>query len=125
MPGTILLVEDHPISRRNVAGFLSRFGYHVVEAGTGEDAVELIREQDNFDVVITDLRMPGQVNGLDVLACQSRVCPGKGAILLTAFGSDQIKDQALSLGAVFMDKPVNLQELLQEVENFASPQRSL
>jgi CheY-like chemotaxis protein len=71
MAGTILLVEDHSVSRRNMAGFLTRNGYQVVEAPTGEEAVQLIKDVDHFSVVITDLRMPGTVNGLDVLAYQS------------------------------------------------------
>jgi CheY-like chemotaxis protein len=117
MCGSILLVEDHALTRHNMAGFLSRCGYQVVEAETGEDALQLIKDVDNFDVVITDLRMPGMVNGLDVLAYQAKVSPGTGAILVTAFGSEDIKDQARSLGAVFIDKPINLRSLLQEIRN--------
>jgi CheY-like chemotaxis protein len=59
MPATILLVEDNPLARRNMTIFFKIHGYDVFEAQRGEEALELIRDVDNFDVVITDLRMPG------------------------------------------------------------------
>lgn len=118
MPGSILIVEDHTVTRRNMVGFLIRSGYQVHQAPTGEEAVQLIKNTDNFDVVITDLRMPGTVNGIDVLTYQNQVSPGTGAILVTAFGSDHVREQARALGAVMMDKPINLHTLLQEIQSF-------
>lgn len=75
MGGNILLVEDNHLSRQNMAGFLTRYGYRITEAETGEDALQLIRDVDRFDLVITDLRMSGMVNGLDVLVYQPQVSP--------------------------------------------------
>lgn len=121
MAGNILLVEDNQLARQNIAGVLSRHGYQVTEAQSGEDALKLIRDVDRFDVVITDLRMTGMVNGLDVLAYQTQVCPGRGAILITAFGSDDVKEKARLLGAVYMDKPIRFANLLGEIKSFTAP----
>jgi len=72
MPATILLVEDNPLARRNMMLFFKTHGYEVLEAQRGEEALRLIRDMDNFDVVITDLRMPGMVDGLEVLRVQTK-----------------------------------------------------
>jgi CheY-like chemotaxis protein len=121
MAESILLVDDNRLSRRNVAGFLSRFGYKVTQAENGEDAIQIIRDINHFDVVITDLRMPGSVNGLDVLEYQIAVSPGKCGILVTAFGSDHIRKHVHELGASYMDKPIRLTELLEEIRKRQSP----
>ena len=52
--------------------FFKTHGYEVLEAQRGEEALRLIRDMDNFDVVITDLRMPGMVDGLEVLRVQTK-----------------------------------------------------
>ena len=116
MEKRILLVEDDSHARRNVARFLEYSGFHVSEAENGEKAVDLIRAIDNFDVVITDLRMPGMIDGLDVLSCQSQVSPGTHAILVTGFGSKEIQLRANALGIVYMEKPLLLQNLLSAVK---------
>ncbi|HEY7168788.1 MAG TPA: response regulator [Candidatus Binatia bacterium] len=120
MAAKILVVDDNHLSRQNIAGFLSHCGYSVMQAASGEDAIQIIRDIDNFDVVITDLRMPGSINGLDVLEFQAGVSPGRCCILVTAFGSDQIREQVIALGAVYMDKPIRLTDLLQEIQNLKS-----
>jgi DNA-binding NtrC family response regulator len=116
MPRSVLLVEDSSLARRNIATFLERAGYQVAQADTGEDALRLLQTSGNFDVVVSDLRMPGMINGLDVLSFQSRIAPRTGSILMTAFGSDQIRDQTRELGASYMEKPIKLNSLLQEIE---------
>mgnify|MGYP003575685525 FL=1 len=121
MPATILLVEDNPLARRNMTLFFKTHGYEVLEAQRGEEALKLIRDVDNFDVVITDLRMPGMVDGLEVLRVQNEVSPGTKTILVTAYGSNQIKFQAAELGAVYLDKPVQLDDLLVHVRQLTSP----
>jgi CheY-like chemotaxis protein len=121
MPATILLVEDNPLARRNMTIFFKTHGYEVLEAQRGEEALRLIRDVDNFDVVITDLRMPGMIDGLEVLRVQNEVSPGTKAILVTAYGSNQIRYQAAALGAVYLDKPVQLDDLLLHVRQLTCP----
>jgi len=67
------------------------------------------------------LRMPGMVDGLEVLRVQNEVSPGTKTILVTAYGSNQIKFQAAALGAVCLDKPVKLDDLLVHVRQLTSP----
>ena len=106
----ILFVEDDMVARRNIALFLRLSGYEVYEAESGESAVNLLMRT-KFDVVISDLNLPGQLNGLDILRRLRETRQNIDAVLITASGSDEIKDQASSLGAVYMEKPIQLEEL--------------
>jgi DNA-binding NtrC family response regulator len=111
MSCNILVVDDEPLARRNIARFLERAGHRVREADTGEAAIDLIREHE-FKTVISDLRLPGEMNGLDVLKHQNLTDPGKRLILITGFGSDEVQSAAKELGAVYLEKPLSMRGLL-------------
>jgi DNA-binding response OmpR family regulator len=115
MPCSILLVEDEPIARRNITLFLQQAKHKVHEAETGEAAVSLISRM-QFNNVICDFRLPGRMNGIDVLKRQQEASPGKRLVLITAFGSDDVREQAEELGAVYMEKPLSLGELLANLD---------
>jgi DNA-binding response OmpR family regulator len=112
----LLLVEDDRLSRRNMALLLERANHQVYQAETGEAALDLLSTTD-FQVVVSDLRLPGTTNGLDVLRRQRNKLPGSRLVLLTAFGSDQARSQAESLGALYREKPILLADLLSCVGN--------
>ena len=73
MPTRDLLVEDDILTRRNTAIYLRRAQLEVDEAANGEEAMHLITSIDKYDVLISDLRMTGVTDGLDVIACQQRI----------------------------------------------------
>ena len=62
----ILLVEDEALIRVMVADFLADEGFEVTEARDGEEAVRLLDTVGGFDVLFTDVRMPGMLDGIDV-----------------------------------------------------------
>ena len=62
----ILLVEDECLVRVTLAEMLGEAGYDVVEAATGDEACCLIQEVNGFDVLLTDIQMPGSADGIDV-----------------------------------------------------------
>ena len=70
----------------------------------------------NFDVVISDLRLPGNINGLDVLRHHSKTLPGKRLVLVTAFGSNDVRVAAEELGALYIEKPISMIALLASIE---------
>jgi two-component system response regulator (stage 0 sporulation protein F) len=114
----ILLVEDDPTSRRNIAVFLRLVGYEVYEAEDGEMALRLLPSM-QFDVVISDLNLPGKLNGIDILGALKTLPRKIDAILITGAGSDEVRSRAKSLGAVYMEKPVQLKELEQAIQQRA------
>ena len=106
----ILFVEDDAVSRRSIAHFLRLSGYEVHEAENGEAALRLSSTM-QFDVVISDLNLPGKLNGIDILAALKAITRKIRAILITGRGSEEIKRRANSLGAAYLEKPLQLQEL--------------
>lgn len=120
MATRVLLVEDDILTRRNTALYLRRSELEVEEAANGEEAVHLISTIDKYDVVVSDLRMPGMTDGMDVIASQLRVSPQTACILVTAFGSRQLQAQAESLGVVYLEKPITLPDLLSKITDLTA-----
>ena len=115
MSCNLLLVEDNPLSRRNLAMFLQEAEFTVHQTDNGEAALELISRV-NFEVVISDFRLPGKINGLDVLTYQNSRDSGKRLILITAFGSEQAQAEAAAVGALYLEKPLSLRDLLDTIQ---------
>lgn len=120
MATRVLLVEDDNLARRNTALYLRRSQFEVDEAASGEEALHLITTIDQYDVIVSDLRMPGMSNGLDVISRQLRVSPATGCILVTAFGSQQLQEQAQALGAEYLEKPLSLADLRARIRSLIS-----
>jgi two-component system response regulator PilR (NtrC family) len=118
MTNTILLVEDDRTSRRNLAAFLRMTGYEVHEAQDGEIALSLLTSTE-FDVVISDLNLPGNLSGIDILDALKTLPHKVDGILITGTGSDHIKTRAKSLGAAYMEKPIQLIELERTIQQRA------
>jgi CheY-like chemotaxis protein len=121
MQTRVLLVEDDILARRNTAIYLRRAQIEVDEAANGEEAIHLITSIDKYDVLISDLRMPGVSDGLDVIAAQQRISPGTFCFLVTAFGSAQVQKRAQDLDVIYLEKPISLPELLNKITS--SPNR--
>ena len=115
MADSILLIEDDRTSRRNLAAFLRSTGYEVYEAEDGEIALSLLTST-HFDVVISDLNLPGEINGIDILDRLKRIPRKVGAILITGAGSEDVRRRATSLGADYMEKPIQLEALNKTIQ---------
>jgi DNA-binding response OmpR family regulator len=115
MSCNVLLVEDDPVARRNITLFLQIFNHSVYQAETGEAALDLI-SRIKFDSVISDFRLSGKVNGIDVLKRQQQTSAGRLLILITAFGSAYTQSAAQALGAIYIEKPLSLAQLLDYIE---------
>jgi CheY-like chemotaxis protein len=120
-PERILVVEDEI----RVAQALSRVlslpegGGHAVETcESGEAALERL-EQNKFDLVITDLRMPG-MSGLDLLEHVHRISPQTRTVLITAYGTPQIEERAKELADAYVPKPFNMQGFVRMVRQILS-----
>jgi DNA-binding NtrC family response regulator len=106
----ILVVDDEQNSREGLTKILIKEGYEVVAAESGEDALVEAKKQD-FDLIITDLRMP-EVSGIDVLEKIRAKKPDIGVIIVTAYGEVNSYLKAMTLGAFeYLNKPIKLDEL--------------
>lgn len=110
---TILVVDDEPQLRRAMKATLTDLGYSVIEAKTGEEALESLRRE-TPDLVLLDLNMPG-IGGLET--CRAiRENSDVPIIILSVRNTEREKVQALDAGADdFVTKPFGIQELLARI----------
>ncbi len=114
-PSTILIIDDEPLIRLSMMDALKAVGYEVRAAATGQEGLDLLKKE-SFDIVVTDLRLPG-ADGLDVLqACKQR-SPRTEVIVITAHGSVETAVEAMKRGAYdYITKPFLMDELLLIVD---------
>jgi DNA-binding NtrC family response regulator len=113
--GAILVVDDDADMRELAHDMLKDRGHQVAMAGSGEEALKRLAEED-YAVVLTDLRMKG-MEGLELLAQIKRRDPDISVILMTAFGSVETAVEAMKHGASdYLTKPVRKDELIRVVE---------
>ena len=106
----ILIVDDEEAQRKVLAGFLRKRGFEVVQAGDVGAAREIAAAR-TIDLVLTDMRMPGQT-GLDLLGELYRLNPEVPVIVMTAFGTVATAVDAMKKGAAdYLTKPIDLDEL--------------
>jgi DNA-binding response OmpR family regulator len=114
MKGKILIVDDEETMRRSLADILRLEGAQVKVAASGEAAVDALR-QNNFDLILLDLKMPG-MDGLEVLRVANKIAPETQVILLTAHGSLESAIAALRLGAHdYLLKPASPSQIIRSV----------
>jgi DNA-binding NtrC family response regulator len=112
----ILVVDDEAIVRESIRDWLKDAGYQVATAETGEEALEMIGKG-GFRVMVLDIRLPGQT-GISVLKQVKALKPEIKSIIITAYPSDELLNEAKRLGAIdYLIKPIapdNLERLIRE-----------
>lgn len=103
----ILIVDDEEGLREFIADALADDGHDTTTAGDGLSALAQLHER-AFDVMITDLRMPGALDGVDVLRKAKAEQPDIEVIVLTAHATVDTAVEAMKLGAFdYLEKPVS------------------
>jgi DNA-binding NtrC family response regulator len=112
MAGRILILDDEEKMASLLARSLERSGYEAVPCSDPFAALEHLRRS-RFDVLLTDLRMPG-LDGLEILSRARVADPGIDVILMTAYASVDTVREAMKRGAVdYLEKPVSAEEDLK------------
>ncbi len=112
--GKILIVDDDRASLSSLGEVMTREGYEVTLAASGEEALRIGEEHD-FDVVITDLRMQG-VDGLQVVRTLKNFRPETVVIVMTGFASMETVVDAIAAGAYdYISKPFKLDQMRLKV----------
>jgi len=118
--GTILILEDEPENLRSLTKALEKVGYTVKGFQDPLAGIAHFRGSEGFDMVITDLRMPG-MDGIEVLKQVKQTDPSVAVLLITAFGSVESAVQAMKVGADdYLAKPVDLYELRSRVSSLVT-----
>ncbi|MGE4219259.1 MAG: PAS domain-containing protein [Alphaproteobacteria bacterium] len=112
----ILLVEDDAAVRNNAAGLLDGLGYVVITAANAPEALELLRQDRAFDLLFTDVVMPGGMNGHQLAAEAQRLRPGLPILFTSGYTENAILRQGrLDAGIHLLNKPYRRAELAMKV----------
>ena len=110
----ILIVDDEPLQRDLLAGYLKKQGFNVVEAATGLEAIDRFLKHP-VDLVLLDHHMP-DLQGDQVLERIKTINPLARVIMITAYGAVETAVKVMRLGADdFLEKPIDLAALLAKI----------
>jgi CheY-like chemotaxis protein len=108
---TVLVVEDEPLVRVLIVDYLKQNGCEVMEAATGEEAVALIDSKDTFlDVLFTDIRLRGSLNGWDVAEIFRDCFPNVRVLYASGYSITPRRDVS---GSKFFNKPYRVDDILE------------
>ena len=111
----ILLVDDETVFTDNMSKLLNNRGYRVTVANSGDSAIRVLEEED-FDVVVLDLKMPG-MDGITTLKEIKKLGLFTETLILTGHGSIDTALEAMQLGAYdYLTKPCEIDALVAKIE---------
>lgn len=120
----ILLVDDHAIIRQGLKNMidLERDIEVTAEASSGQEAIDLIRQQ-SFDVVVMDIAMPDK-NGVDTMRDLKHVAPDLPVLILSGYAEDQYALNLLRMGCKgYLSKDTDTDEIIRAIKIIASGKR--
>jgi CheY-like chemotaxis protein len=116
MSKCVLLVEDEGLIRLTLAETLEDAGYTVVEAGSGDEACALLNHKDQFDVLLTDIQMPGSADGIDVARSFHELHPGRPVVFMTGRPDMMGRVGRLEPSEILLRKPFGSAQMLTALE---------
>lgn len=112
---SIMIVEDHDVSRTCLEGFLRRYGYRVRSFTSAEEGLGELKA-DAFEVLLTDLRLPG-MDGFELIAKARVLRPSIRVLMMTAEVSRTVHERArIERADAVMEKPIELDQLMAFLE---------
>jgi two-component system cell cycle sensor histidine kinase/response regulator CckA len=123
---TVVLVDDDDLVRRLLSRVLEREGYRVLVATSGEEGLELVENTREADLLLTDVTLPGELDGLEL---GRRALEGRSdlkLVCMSGYGAEDLAADLLRIAAaaVFLSKPFSTGELLETVHrllDYATP----
>ena len=117
----VLLVEDEGLLRMVTADSLEGEGFAVVEARDGEEAVRLLNCAEAVDIILTDVQMPGSLDGIDVATHARQLYPMIPVLVVSGYAPRLMSRlTAFDPAAVFISKPYSMAEITDAVRHLAS-----
>jgi two-component system, response regulator PdtaR len=110
---TILVVEDEVLVRMMLGDALREQGYAVIEAANADEAITVLRSSTHVDLVLSDIRMPGAIDGLALAHIIRNEYPNLKIVLASAYSISPAESRAHA----FIRKPYNLAEVARQVRN--------
>jgi two-component system, cell cycle response regulator CpdR len=111
----ILLAEDDGAMRTHLTRALERSGYAVVSVDCGTDALDRVRDGGDFDLLLTDIVMPG-MDGIELAQKVSIIAPDTRVMFITGFSAVTLRAGEALPQAKVLSKPFHLRDLVLEVD---------
>ncbi len=113
---SVLVVEDDDAVRAYTTEALRDLGYRVAEASRGKAALEVLNGAPHLDLLLTDVVMPGALNGRELADLAVRRRPGLRVLFMTGYSRDAIiRHGRLDPGVHVLGKPFSVEELAEKV----------
>ena len=116
MSKCVLVVEDEPLIRLLVTDILSEAGFEVLEAQDPAEALSVLKSDERIDVLLTDVRMPGCIDGFELAEVAKRRRPELRVIVTSGY----IARCDVPSGTNFLHKPFSASDLVKRVRQVAA-----
>ena len=118
---TVLVVDDEPIMRMLVAEALGELGYEAIEAGDGASGLQLVRSEIRIDLLVTDVGLPGGMNGRQLADAARILRPGLKTLFITGYADNAaVGGGNLEPGMHLLTKPFALEGLASLIRDLIS-----
>lgn len=112
---TVLVVEDEVLIRMAVSDYLRECGFHVIEAGSADEAIEVLKADTAVDIVFSDVNMPGSLDGFGLAQWIRRERPQLKVILTSGVSRKAREAGDLCEDGPFLDKPYHHGDLERHI----------
>ena len=116
--GTVLVVDDEPTVRMLVIDVLHDLGYAAIEAADGAGGLEVLRSDKHIDLLVTDVGLPGGINGRQVADAGQALRPGLKVLFITGYAENAaVGDGHLDPGMHVLTKPFAMEALASRIKD--------
>jgi two-component system, response regulator PdtaR len=112
----ILIVEDDVLANEHLEFILQQAGYEVLSATSADEAAELLEDHEDVQLLVTDINLPGNMNGLKLAAAAKARRPEMNIIIVTGYSAP--KNDEMPPGSLFIPKPYNARKMIEAVRHF-------
>jgi two-component system, response regulator PdtaR len=111
----ILIVEDDVLANEHLEFILQQAGYEVLSATSADEAAELLEDREDIRLIVTDINLPGTMNGLKLAAAAKARRPEMN-IIVTGYAAP--KADEIPPGSLFIPKPYSARKMIEAVQHF-------
>ena len=113
---SILIVEDEVLTSEYLEFVLQEAGYEAIPAGSAEEAIAVLEHRDDVHLIVTDVNLPGSLNGLQLAALVRDRWPTMNIIVVTGYNAP--RSEEIPSGSLFVPKPYSAQKMIEAVRHF-------
>jgi CheY-like chemotaxis protein len=119
----VLIVEDEPLLRMSLADSLTECGFLALEASDAHEAIEILKTAGHLDAVLTDVRMPGTINGFGLAKWIRENLPGLPVFVVSGYSGTFDIASELCGGEQFFAKPYDVSEVAAKMKGAVGTRR--